>query len=172
MDYLIFSDSHRHPDRIREVLSRQITRPAGIFFLGDGVDDAEEAVGNIPLYAVLGNCDRNRLTGDAYPTLCSVNVEGLRVMLMHGHLFGVKSGPTAAIAHAVENGVDLLLFGHTHEPYEETLPAGSSFGTKTLSRTLRVFNPGSLGYDSCFGMLTIRGGVPMLSRGTLDGRGL
>lgn len=167
MDYLIISDTHRCPGKIKEVLARQLTRPAGVFFLGDGISDAEEALTSLPLFAVRGNCDGFLSPADTSPVEQTVTVEGLRILLMHGHLFGVKSGPGAAIAHAARCDADILLFGHTHEPYSETIDAGESAGGITLSRPLHVFNPGSLGCGDSFGVLTVRRGVPMLSFGTL-----
>ena len=167
MEYLIFSDSHRSPEKIREVLSRQISRPCGVFFLGDGISDAEAAVGNIPLYEVSGNCDGFLSPGNTSPTERLVTVEGIRVLLLHGHLYGVKSGPGAAIAHAVREGADVLLFGHTHEAFCETIDAGETVGGITLSRPLWVLNPGSIGYGDSFALLNIRDGVPHLSLGSL-----
>lgn len=167
MDYLIFSDSHRHPEEIREVLSRQISRPRGVFFLGDGVADAKDAVGGIPLYAVSGNCDGFLSPGDTSPQERLVTVEGVRVLLLHGHLYGVKSGPGAAIAHAAREGADVLLFGHTHEPFYETIDKGETVGGVTLPRPLYVLNPGSIGYGNSFAVLTVRDGVPHLSHGSL-----
>mgnify|MGYP004688883745 CR=1 FL=1 len=167
MEYLILSDSHRAADKIREVLARQVSRPNGVFFLGDGVSDAKEAVGSLPLYTVRGNCDGFLSPDDQSPAERTVTVGNLRILLMHGHLFSVKAGPGAAIAYAARSGADILLFGHTHEAYTETIDAGESVGGAVLSRPLLVCNPGSIGYDGSFAVLTVKDGIPHISFGTL-----
>ena len=81
--------------------------------------------------------------------------------MTHGHLYGVKSGYGLAIAHAISRGADILLFGHTHEPYLQRIEKGSEVGGRILERELYVFNPGSL-RDGRFGTMTVVGGQIIL----------
>ena len=148
MEFLIFSDSHGRTEGLELALKRQIKRPDGIFFLGDGVRDAERLeIGNALLYDVTGNCDWFSCfcgEGNA-PTERTVEMEGHRILMTHGHLFGVKSGVGGLLGHAVEVGADIVLFGHTHVPKERYLPRGSEIGGVTLEKPLYVLNPGSIG---------------------------
>ena len=52
MNILLLSDSHGHPDRIREAAER--TRPDCILFAGDGLRDLAGAhiAPDVPVYAV------------------------------------------------------------------------------------------------------------------------
>ncbi len=168
---LILSDSHGRPDRIAEVLRR--VKPAGLVFAGDGVRDLSRVSIDCPLWAVRGNCDWMSdpiVVGDGLldpPEEELFFWEGLRILLCHGHRYGVKSGPSVAIAQAVLRGADILIFGHTHIPIEYRVPAGELFGGITPEKPLLVFNPGSLGESrgATFGTLTVRGGVPLLAHG-------
>ena len=95
MEFLIFSDSHGRTEGMELALKRQIKHPDGIFFLGDGVRDAERLdIGNALLYDVTGNCDWFSCfcgEGNA-PMERSFEMEGHRILMTHGHLFGVKGG--------------------------------------------------------------------------------
>ena len=60
MRFLIFSDSHGRRDDMTEILSRQKSLD-GVFHLGDGRQDLIGLLplsGEIPLFAAVGNCDR------------------------------------------------------------------------------------------------------------------
>ena len=91
-------------------------------------------------------------------------------MMTHGDLFGVKNGLSRIASAADYKGVDIVLFGHTHEMLAMYLPEGDeSFGFKT-QKPLYLFNPGSIGgYERSFGCITIdnRGGV-LMSHGVLE----
>ncbi len=170
---LILSDSHGHPDRISEAIRR--TRPAGILFAGDGLRDLSLVAVDCPLWAVRGNCDWMSAPLILGGGLCEppeeelLLWEGLRILLCHGHRYGVKSGLSTVIAHAAARGADILVFGHTHHPAEHRVPAGAVHGGVSLPKPLLVFNPGSLG-EACeptFGTLTVRGSVPLFGHGRL-----
>ncbi len=170
--YLILSDSHGHPEAITEAIRR--TRPTGILFAGDGLRDLTHSNLPCPLWAVRGNCDclmTPLVTNGSLvepPEEELFCLEGLRVLLLHGHRYGVKSGLGFAIAQAARREVDILIFGHTHIPYEHRLVPDMPEGA-ALRKPLFLFNPGSIG-DSrtpTFGTLTLRGGVPLFGHGQL-----
>ncbi len=175
---LILSDSHGHPACVEEALRR--VRPDGILFAGDGLRDLarigldRDGRGGLPcpLWAVRGNCDWmcaplvvDGRSVDA-PEEELLMWEGLRILLCHGHRYGVKSGLSVAIAHAASRGADILVFGHTHEPLERRIAPGEMHGGVAVEKPLLVFNPGSIG-DGRFGTLTVRRGVPLLGHGSL-----
>ena len=177
MTYLILSDSHGRPDRIEEAVRR--VRPDGILFAGDGLRDLSRAdmhspERELPLWAVSGNCDwltaplviNNILTEPRSEEM--IIIEGIRVLLIHGHEYGVKGGLGSAIARAVKREADLLIFGHTHIPLELHLRPDSGRSDFAVKKPLTLFNPGSLGdRHASFGTLTVRGGKFLLGHGSL-----
>ncbi len=176
MTLLILSDSHGRPDRIRECIAR--VKPDGILFAGDGLRDFASCdlpapLGACSLWAVKGNCDWMMLPLIVGNSVLEaedeelITVEGIRILLMHGHKYNVKGGLGTAIAHAVRREADVLVFGHTHIPLELHLSPDRALDF-SVSKPLTVFNPGSLGdRDASFGTLTIRNGQILFGHGTL-----
>ena len=139
---LVFSDSHRAKAGMYDAIDAH--QPQQIIHLGDLKEDAEEvsyAYPQLPFCMVPGNCDG--WTTD--PAIRNITLEGKRVLLSHGHLWGVKQGYGGAIAQARKAGADILLFGHTHIAYCEQLEDG-----------LWVMNPGFC--RSTYGLITIEDG--------------
>lgn len=170
MNILVISDSHGKRDRIKEVIDRQIRHPDALIFLGDGLSDVDfcDTTG-IALFKVRGNCDSvflNDMTNA--PDEQIINLDGIRIMMTHGHNYGVKSTLTPIISTAVRNNVDILLFGHTHEGFEMTLTPENDLGIK-LDKPLYIMNPGSLGsYAATFGTIsTDSSGRVLLAHGSL-----
>lgn len=164
MELLIFSDSHGQSDGMLRALDAQLRRPSGICFLGDGLRDLDALGDAIPVYAVRGNCDWDSASA-VYPTEQVLCFEGHTLLLTHGHTYGVKGGVGALIVQAAEIGADIVLYGHTHSPALELIPAGTQIGNRVLERPMYVFNPGSVGYDRSFGALLLRGDTVLLSHG-------
>lgn len=169
MNILVISDSHGHRERIKEVLLRQVKRPDALIFLGDGLLDLDYCdTSGISVYKVSGNCDNlylNFIT-DA-PDEQIVNLDGVRIMMVHGHNYGVKMTLTPLINTAAENKADVVLFGHTHIPFELTIMPENDRGVK-LEKPLYVMNPGSLKDGASFGIITVdRTGRVLMSHGSL-----
>lgn len=173
MTLLILSDSHGRPDRIREAIAR--VKPDGILFAGDGLRDLSSLPDNPPclLWAVKGNCDWMMSPVILGNTALEaedeelITVEGIRILLMHGHTYGVKGGLGRAIARAIAQDADVLIFGHTHTPVELHLSPDNTFAF-SVQKPLTVFNPGSLGdRDASFGTLTIQKGQMLFGHGEL-----
>ena len=172
MTLLVLSDSHGRPDHVEEAIRR--VRPDGILFAGDGLRDLtriEEFP--CPLWAVSGNCDWS-------PTLIAngrsvetgeeelITVEGVRILLIHGHKYGVKGGLLPATYRAMEKEVDILVFGHTHTPLEHHLLPLDERSLVPVQKPLTLFNPGSIGdTETSFGTITIRGGQILCGHGSL-----
>lgn len=165
----VFSDSHGVGYRAAEVFERLALvddYPKTAIFLGDGIRDIESGIPkNCELLAVGGNCDAWTSLfdscGNELPDERIEMISGIRVLIMHGHKYSVKSGYHLAIARARAVGADILLFGHTHLPYLAEIPADN-----ISSKPLAVFNPGSL-RDGSFGILTVVNGKPLLSHGKI-----
>jgi len=150
MKILVFSDSHGNWNNMVRAAEREA--PHMILHLGDGWRDAERLHSlfpEIPFHQVPGNCDFH--AGEpAERLLC---IEGKRVLLCHGHTYGVKQSLLTAGFAAEEKDLDLFLFGHTHRPFVD-------LRGKTL-----FLNPGSIGdyHRPFYGVIT-------LANGKLDGR--
>ena len=111
MKLLVLSDTHRSLGFACEAIEKE--RPDAVVHLGDHLSDAEDlsfAYQEPDFYYVPGNCDYEPT---ANPSL-TLELDGVRIFLTHGHLFGVKSGTAALLAAAKERGAQLALYGHTH----------------------------------------------------------
>ena len=148
--------------------SLRINRIQAIVFLGDGLRDLERIrVTGSDLYAVRGNCDWYGY--DSYPTELVIEQGGYRLFCTHGHLYSAKSGIGGLLRRAVELDVDAVLFGHTHEPFLETLEKGTVIGDHTLARRLYLFNPGSVGaWRGSFGTLSLTESGMLFSHGRVQ----
>lgn len=130
MKILVLSDSHGNVDNMVRAVER--TAPALILHLGDCWRDGERLHDRFPetgFFQVPGNCDFR----PGEPTERLIEAAGRRILLCHGHTYGVKQSLLSAGYAAAEKGADLFLFGHTHRPFQTW-----------RGRTLLV-NPGSIG---------------------------
>lgn len=124
MKILILSDSHGDVETMRRVAVAEC--PDKIIHLGDCVEDANQLgvlYSKAEMIAIPGNTDSKSDNGHPvqYTDLC-----GKRVMLTHGHTFGVHTekngmrninGIDQMALYGFENGASIILFGHSHEPY-------------------------------------------------------
>lgn len=132
MKFIVFSDSHGDVDHM--VKAVRLEKPDLCFFLGDGEYDLtrlQRRFPRLPVNAVRGNCD----VCSSLPRALSCAAGGVRIFATHGHLYGVKHDPIyrelCEAAHA-ENA-DVVLFGHTHDPFRDR------------SMGMLLLNPGSIG---------------------------
>ena len=96
--------------------------------------------------AVLGNCDEPALAQEL-PSTRTVELEGFTVGLAHG--WGPRSQVPLAVLAAFGPEVDLVCFGHTHNPYWEK------------KGRVWLLNPGSIRLDGpkpSFAWLTLESG--------------
>lgn len=141
---LVFSDSHGITDSMEAAV--RLHKPDWVLHLGDCVEDfsaLQSRFPDIPMDHVPGNCDY----GAAPPLTKLLELDGRRIMITHGHQYGVKSGYLRAIYAAREQQADILLFGHTH--HAECFQEGP----------LWVMNPGAANQGS-YGIITLdRNGI-------------
>ena len=167
---VVFSDSHGREAHIRTMMQKVLAcgdRPTHVLFLGDGLVDlahVTEFEGQSVL-AVRGNCDL--FAGDE-PEIRTVGLGPYRLLMMHGHTAGVKYSLTNAVALAVRENVDALLYGHTHEPLERALAAEESFEGIRVNKPLLIFCPGAL-KDGSFGRVFVTEQGLLASHGNLFG---
>ena len=115
MKILICSDSHTRLDYFQKIID--IEKPKMIIFAGDHSTDAIDisfANPEIEFKIVRGNTDYfDRETKD----IEIFEVNDKRILLTHGHLFGVKSNLEDIEKKAILEKVDICIFGHTHKEY-------------------------------------------------------
>lgn len=140
MDLVVVSDTHGKRDRLREVMNR--TKCSILLFLGDGLRDLSVVRDDVTLRSVRGNCD---FFGADIPEARLESFGAYRIFMIHGHRYGVKYSLEAAVAAAASRDADVLLYGHTHVPFEKTYPVGALIGEIELKKPLIVLCPGSLG---------------------------
>lgn len=129
MRILIISDSHGDTRRFDKAIVAIM--PDMIIHLGDIERDVEylsDVYPHIPLHAVVGNNDPLcRRAADKV-----IEVEGIKIFMTHGHLYGVWDNGFRIAKEAEAKGCTVALFGHSHVPVDEV------FGD------VHVFNPGSI----------------------------
>lgn len=153
MRVLVLTDTHisarrpgrRLPDEVYEVLVEGVD---AILHAGDvtAPELLHELEGFAPVHAVLGNND----VALRLPERLVVDLAGVEVAMVH------DSGPSKGRAARLEAwfpGADVVVFGHSHLPWDETTPTGQ-----------RHLNPGScterrMAPTRTFGLLTLAGGA-------------
>lgn len=100
------SDSHGDLKTIEQIAAL----PADAYFhCGDSELTADhEALHKFQI--VRGNCDVDQ----NFPEEVITTVNGLKVMMVHGHLHQVKSSLMRLFYEAKEYGANIALFGHSH----------------------------------------------------------
>ena len=112
---LVLSDSHGASLSGLLMKAESLGRVDAVFHLGDGYRDLDGVLTEFPfVFRVAGNCD---FSGGERE--CLVPLFGKRFFLTHGHAYHVKSTLSLLKSRACEAEADCVLFGHTHEPYNE-----------------------------------------------------
>jgi putative phosphoesterase len=130
---LLLADTHV-PKRAKDLpgeVWRAVDRADLVLHAGDWVDVAlldalQSRAGR--LVGVAGNNDHGLLR-ERLPEVAGLEVEGVRFGVVH------ETGPASvreARCEASHPGLDVLVFGHSHIPWDTTSPSG-----------LRLLNPGS-----------------------------
>ena len=126
MRIVVMSDTHGETTSIDQV--RHAVGPVdAVFHCGDSeLDTQHESLQDA--FVVGGNCDWDSSFSDEVFT----EVNGVKVLMSHGHLWQVKSTLMPLSYRAQEVGADVVLFGHSH-----------LLGVELINGMLFV-NPGSL----------------------------
>jgi putative phosphoesterase len=130
----IISDTHvstpRSRDAVQMVLELFKRRQVGLILHGGDVGQSSllsEVARFAPVVAVRGNADSLELI-ESLPDQIRIRAGERTILLLHGH--HGKTARATALA-AVDPGVDVIVFGHSHQPLIE-----KHHGTV-------LFNPGS-----------------------------
>jgi hypothetical protein len=128
---LVISDTHRKNDNYLKVLET-VGKLDMVIHLGD-VEGSEylirEAAG-CPVEIVAGN---NDFFSDL-PSEKTLQIGKYHVMITHGHRYYIGMGNEMLKKEAVANGMDIVMYGHTHRPVID------------ISDNIIAINPGSLSY--------------------------
>ncbi|MGI5984368.1 MAG: metallophosphoesterase [Clostridiales bacterium] len=151
MKLAVFSDSHGRPDAMLRAVKHH--SPDMIIHLGDGgtdVDRIKDQFPQTPLKAVKGNCDFN----SALPEIELFDIGKVKILITHGHLFGVKRNLSSLIERAIGLEADIVMYGHTH--IADYFKVGK----------LNILNPGTCGYSpsASFAEVTISDSGEILCR--------
>lgn len=138
--FLVFSDVHG--DKLSLLKLKQIANECdGVIFAGDGYSALKDFTDK-PVFAVGGNCD---LSGA--PEIVT-EIEGAKILLTHGHRYGVKSSLLSLTLRARELECTVAIFGHTHQPF------------CSIENGVFMLNPGaSSGHVRTYAILTVENGV-------------
>ncbi len=141
----VVSDTHGKAEFFRKALEQM----GKIDLLIHAGDHYRDAIGisnelGIKVVAVVGNCDWH-VQG---PQEEELEVEGFRILVTHGHLYGVKTDNTRLAERLKKGKYNLIIYGHSHVPEITSLPGGF------------LFNPGSVssprqGSSRSFGIVEI-----------------
>ncbi|MHB8170336.1 MAG: metallophosphoesterase [Thermincolia bacterium] len=125
----VISDTHQKLELAKKVIEHM--GPVDMLLhAGDHYRDALKLsdVTGINIKAVIGNCDMSN-----GPTEEIIDLDGVRVLLTHGHRYGVKLGLDKLYYRAREVEAQVVVFGHSHVPAEEWVEG------------ILFLNPGSIG---------------------------
>lgn len=140
----LVSDSHGWMDDL-EAAVRQMGAVDAIFHMGDCIADARQMKSwtSAPVFMVKGNMD----AWEEGNLMVKTTLAGKTILSCHGHRYNVKSEYSTLRYKALEEGADVVLFGHTHVPMIDESPE------------LLMINPGSVALphsgQKTFGILTI-----------------
>ncbi|MBQ9679650.1 MAG: metallophosphoesterase [Ruminococcus sp.] len=144
MKIIVVSDTHGSYRNFKKVM--ELNRNADIIVhCGDSrdeLDDIKFEFRDKKFVTVKGNCDFMTML----PLSEEFTADGVKFFVTHGHMYNVKYGLLDLFMAAKEKQADIALFGHTHIPHDEVVDG------------IRLFNPGSLGYDKSFGVIEIKDG--------------
>ena len=106
--------------------------PDMVIHCGDaeGSEYALSSAAECPVYIVLGN---NDFFSDL-PREITLDIGSYKVWVTHGHNYYVSMGNETIKKEAIDRGVDIVLYGHTHRPVID------------IDDDIIAVNPGSLSY--------------------------
>lgn len=143
MKVLVISDSHQQFNSLMRIYEEE--KPDVVICAGDHSRDGEELSFVYPeakYYIVRGNCD---IFDRRHEDEMVIELEGFKILLAHGHEYGVKRGYNIIEERGRRLRCDIVIFGHTHIQY--------------LSKKdgITLFNPGAV-YEREYGVMEIEGG--------------
>ena len=109
MKLLIMSDTHSATNLMEQVIEQHQQEVDAIIHCGDSELNASYFY-NTPIRVVRGNCDMD----DRFPLEELFTVQDLKVLVVHGHKYNVKSTLMPLFYRAQEVQASVVCFGHSH----------------------------------------------------------
>lgn len=155
---LAVSDSHENPSIIKKILEEFSERSDVFVFSGDGAQDITDILDslkkdkklakNFPPVAVIagGNGDdssypvsfnptKEKISKDEFilqiPRTVNFTAAGKKILVTHGHIFGVYYGMSEIEKQASLDKADVVIYGHSH------------IASKSETPSVTFINPGS-----------------------------
>lgn len=131
MKILIVSDTHRQNQNYLNLVN-SLGKLDMVIHLGDveGSEYTIQQAADCPVEIISGNND----FFSKLPIEKTLQIGKYRVMITHGHRYGIAMGNEMLKEEAVAQGVDIVMYGHTHKPVID------------MSNGIIALNPGSLSY--------------------------
>lgn len=129
--FLVISDTHHQTKELIDLFEKY--KDYVIIHCGDYCID-ESILNKYNVIYVKGNCDILSVHEEDR----TLDIEGLRIFITHGHKYGVKSDFLRIKYKALEVGANYVFFGHTH------------IETYFCEDGISFINPGSLKYTNSY----------------------
>lgn len=127
MKYLVVSDNHGVESYLEDIKSKWMGQVDYFFHCGDSELSPEDDIWST-FQVVRGNCDYFQ----EYDDMKLIDTKEDKVLLTHGHLFGVNTSFDRLIYKAEESEATIILYGHTHQLFS------------TMVDDKLLLNPGSI----------------------------
>jgi len=127
MKLLITSDVHGYDDRLKEVINKH----KDVDYHINAGDMCLDCHIYEPYHIITVKGNNDFFTNEPLKRVLDLN--GLKILLTHGHIEHVKYELSTLITLAKHLQVDLVVFGHTHQRHLET------------DQNITILNPGALG---------------------------
>ncbi len=114
---LVISDTHGMKEQFIQICKLH-PEAYKIIFLGDGAAEFESIKAEYPEWPLIGVRGNNDF-GSQLPYDNQVVVDNWRIMLTHGHHYGVRAGVQGLSNIAKEAGCNAVFYGHTHQPFRD-----------------------------------------------------
>ena len=151
MKILIVSDSHGIIGPLKAAILKE--SPDMLIHLGDSEYSQSEIARwagspKTPCVFVRGNCDITSYDPSIVSNFAVFHLKGHKFYCTHGNRERVNYGLLTLSLTAQEQGCDIVLFGHTHVPYDSFGDAVSKYDryydSDGYSSGPRILNPGSI----------------------------
>lgn len=117
MKILIVSDSHGRNNLIEKVIKK--VEPIDLFIhLGDLETNADFLEALIPCKVEMVSGNNDYFT--SLPREKIITVGNYKILLTHGHQYGVNYGNDRLKEIALMQGTNIVMYGHTHIPHVDT----------------------------------------------------
>lgn len=111
MKILITSDVHGQINDLKDIINRN--QDVDLHLNAGDLQLSKEEIDKINMIAVSGNTDYNSHLKNSE----IIEVGGIKILLVHGHLQNVKYRLDDLIMFAERKEVNICIFGHTHLKY-------------------------------------------------------